>query len=90
MEFGKIGLQDHNEHAQWYDIESNCSSIIGYSGPLSSTSTKIKRDTSFKGDKDKECYVEITLDVRDDSVSVHNIKGEADLENELLASRLGL
>ncbi|KAG5626098.1 hypothetical protein H5410_011316 [Solanum commersonii] len=37
--------------------------------------------------EDDESYVEITLDVRDDSVSVQNIKG-ADHEAALLASRL--
>ncbi|KAI6692437.1 hypothetical protein NL676_020147 [Syzygium grande] len=82
-------LQDHHQHVQWSDTESNSSSRLGYSGPLSSMSTKIRSNARFEDDEDEECYVEITLDVRDDSISVHNIKGAGDPETALLASCLG-
>ncbi|XP_019188120.1 PREDICTED: respiratory burst oxidase homolog protein B-like [Ipomoea nil] len=55
------------------------SSRVSFSGPLVST-TKNSR-------LDQESYVEITLDVRDDGVLVHNIKG-GDQEAALLASKL--
>ncbi|KAI6688380.1 hypothetical protein NL676_025208 [Syzygium grande] len=53
-------------------------------------STKIRRDASFKGDEDKKCYVEIMLDVYDDSVSIHNIKRGGDPKMALLVGRLEL
>ncbi|KAI3440446.1 uncharacterized protein J3R85_003516 [Psidium guajava] len=83
-------FQDHQQHAQWSDTESSCSSRLGYSGPLSGINTKIRSNSRFKDDEDDECYVEITLDVRDDSVSVHSIKGGGEPETALLASRLEL
>ncbi|XP_030534927.1 respiratory burst oxidase homolog protein B isoform X2 [Rhodamnia argentea] len=83
-------LQDHHQHAQWSETESNCSSKLCYSGPLSSMSTKIRGNSRFKDEEDDECYVEITLDVHDDSVSVHSIKGGGDPETALLASHLEL
>lgn len=83
-------LQEHHQHAQWSDTESNCSSRLGYSGPLRSMSTNIKSNARVKDDKDEECYVEITLDVHDDSVLVHSIKGAGDPETALLASHLEL
>lgn len=55
-------------------------SKVSFSGPLVSG----KRSARLNDD---ESYVEITLDVRDDSVLVQNIKG-ADQEAALLASRL--
>ncbi|KAH0731629.1 hypothetical protein KY289_002817 [Solanum tuberosum] len=62
------------------DSDSMRGSRVGFSGSLVSG----KKSARFK---DEESYVEITLDVRDDSVSVQNIKG-ADHEAALLASRL--
>ncbi|KAF8387818.1 hypothetical protein HHK36_026479 [Tetracentron sinense] len=71
------------------ESESTGSARIGFSGPLSGplNSNKkggTKRSARFR---DEEAYVEITLDVRDDSVSVYNVKG-ADPETAILASRL--
>ncbi|XP_060219206.1 respiratory burst oxidase homolog protein B-like [Lycium barbarum] len=63
------------------DSGSVRSSRVGFSGPLVSG----KRSARFNDD---ESYVEITLDVRDDSVTVQNIKSAADQEPALLASRL--
>ncbi|KAK4378922.1 hypothetical protein RND71_000784 [Anisodus tanguticus] len=61
------------------DSGSIRSSRVGFSGPLVSS----KRSARFN---DEESYVEITLDVRDDSVLVQNIKS-AEQEAALLASR---
>lgn len=65
---------------------------VGYSGPLSGplvTSKKSSRNSSKRSArfKDENEYVEITLDVRDDSVSVQDIKG-GDSETAYLASQL--
>lgn len=54
------------------------------SGPLVSNKKSSKKSARFK---DEEELVEITLDVRDDVVSVQNIRG-GDPETALLASRL--
>ncbi|XP_004230232.1 respiratory burst oxidase homolog protein B [Solanum lycopersicum] len=66
------------------EIENTTDSVrgsrVGFSGSLVSG----KKSARFKDD---ESYVEITLDVRDDSVLVQNIKG-ADHEAALLASKL--
>lgn len=62
------------------------SNRVSFSGPLVSTTKSSKRSDRFKGE-DGESYVEITLDVRDDAVLVHNIKG-GDQEAALLASKL--
>lgn len=80
-----------NQQDSWSETESNTSSTrIGYSGPLSGPLVSTTKKNSSKKSarfKDEE-YVEITLDVRDDSVSVHNIKG-GDSETAFLASQLG-
>lgn len=59
---------------------------VTFSGPL----TPKKRNNSRRSNKDDENeYVEITLDVRDDSVSVQDIKGAVgDQEAALLTSHL--
>lgn len=67
------------------DTESIRGNRVGFSGPLVSNKKSSKRSARFK-DKD-DSYVEITLDVRDDSFLVQNIKG-ADQEAALLASQL--
>lgn len=78
-------IQDNHNDPGW-ETESTGSSRVGFSGPLiTNKRTSNKRSARFKDDDD--CYVEITLDVRDDSVSVHNVKG-GDQETALLASRL--
>ncbi|KAK9292063.1 hypothetical protein L1049_020017 [Liquidambar formosana] len=82
-----------NQYDQGSETESTGSTRstrVGFSGPLSGPLVTNKRNSSKKSArfKDEECYVEITLDVHDDSVSVQNIKG-GDMETTLLASRLG-
>ncbi|ESW19023.1 hypothetical protein PHAVU_006G090200 [Phaseolus vulgaris] len=64
------------------------STRVGFSGPMSGPLVTNKK-TSKKSArfKDDEELVEITLDVRDDVVSVQNIRG-GDPETALLASRL--
>ncbi|KAA8536845.1 hypothetical protein F0562_029323 [Nyssa sinensis] len=85
-------IQD-SSHDQWWETESTSSTRVGFSGPLSGPLVTNKRNGSKSSSKrsarfkDEDSYVEITLDVRDDSVSVQNIKG-ADPEAALLASRL--
>ncbi|KAK4595774.1 hypothetical protein RGQ29_014033 [Quercus rubra] len=70
-------------------LSDSDSTRVGYSGPLSGPLVSNKRNSSKKSArfKDEECYVEITLDVRDDSVSVQNIRG-GDSETAYLASQL--
>lgn len=69
------------------------STRVGHSGPLSGPLVTNKRNNSskrsarFKGSDQEECYVEITLDVLDDTVLVHNIRG-GDSETAMLASKL--
>uniref|UniRef100_A0A2P2KE11 Respiratory burst oxidase protein B n=1 Tax=Rhizophora mucronata TaxID=61149 RepID=A0A2P2KE11_RHIMU len=82
-------IQENQLQESWSDTASNSSSTrVGRSGPLSgplvsNKKTSSKRSARFK----EEEYVEITLDVRDDSVSVQNIKG-GDSETTFLASQL--
>ncbi|KAI9099011.1 hypothetical protein K1719_024778 [Acacia pycnantha] len=76
-----------NQHECWSETETSTggrSTPGGFSGPL--VSTKRKSNKSSKNKEEQE-YVEITLDVRDDSVSVQNIRG-GDPETAMLASRL--
>lgn len=63
---------------------------VGFSGPLISNSNKksSKKSARFKDQESSSSYVEITLDVRDDSVMVQNIKGADSQETALLASQL--
>lgn len=76
-----------NQQETWSETESRSSTSsrrAGFSGPLATN----KRNSSKKSSKYKEEeYVEITLDVRDDSVSVQNIRG-GDSETAFLASQL--
>lgn len=84
-----------NQIESWSESGSagSRSTRVGFSGPmsgpLSGPLVSNKRNSSKKSArfKDEEEYVEITLDVRDDSVSVQNIRG-GDSETALLASRL--
>lgn len=86
----------HQENQTKYDSLSDTESTestsgIAYSGQLSGplvtttnkTRTSNKKNARFK----EEEYVEITLDVRDDSVLVHSIKG-GDSESAFLANQL--
>lgn len=79
------------ENETWSETESN-GRRVGYSGPLSGplvTSKKSSRNSSKRSGRFKaeDEYVEITLDVRDDSVLVQDIKG-GDSETTYLASQL--
>ncbi|WKA02787.1 hypothetical protein VitviT2T_020941 [Vitis vinifera] len=87
-------IQENHDQAS-SETESVRSGRVGFSGPLSGPSSGppsgpllgnkkgSKKSARFKSEE----YVEITLDVRDDSVSVQNIRG-GDLETSMLASRL--
>ncbi|WRX25546.1 NADPH oxidase Respiratory burst - like 1 [Theobroma cacao] len=81
----------HSKHESWSDTESTSSNRVGYSGPLSgpilmnNKKSSSKKSARFKDGDDE--YVEITLDIREDSVSVQNIKG-GDPETAMLATRL--
>ncbi|PNX83237.1 respiratory burst oxidase protein B-like [Trifolium pratense] len=88
----------HQEREIWSETEStgSRSTRVGFSGSLSGplsgplvTSNNKKKSSkkSARFSDDVEDYVEITLDVRDDTVSVQNIRG-GDSETALLASRL--
>lgn len=91
--------ENHHHHQEiWSETESNGSrsTRVGFSGslsgplsgPLVSNNKKksSKKSARFSDEVDQD-YVEITLDVRDDTVSVQNIRG-GDSETALLASRL--
>lgn len=81
--------ENTSRRESWSETDSNSSKRVGYSGPLSGPLVTNKRNSSKKSArfKDEEEYVEITLDVRDDTVSVHNIRG-GDSETAFLASQL--
>ncbi|XP_054791590.1 respiratory burst oxidase homolog protein B-like [Prosopis cineraria] len=77
-----------NQIESWSDAGSagSRSTRVGFSGPLvTNKRNSSKKSARFKDEDDE--YVEITLDVRDDSVSVQNIRG-GDSETALLAGRL--
>ncbi|KAK7337762.1 hypothetical protein VNO77_18349 [Canavalia gladiata] len=81
-----------NHQESWSETEStgSRSTHMGFSGPMSGPLvSNNKRNSSKKSARfrDDEDFVEITLDVRDDTVSVQNIRG-GDSETALLASRL--
>lgn len=75
---------EENQIETWSE---NGSTRVGFSGPLMSKRNNSSKKSARFNLKDEEEYVEITLDVRDDSVSVQNIRG-GDSETALLASRL--
>ena len=84
--------QENQQQESWSETEStgSRSTRVGFSGPLSGPLVSTKRNSSKKSARfkqDDEDFVEITLDVRDDTVSVQNIRG-GDSETALLASRL--
>lgn len=86
-------IQLEQQQETWSETSStgSRSTRVGFSGPMSGplvTSNKksSKKSARFK-DQEDEDFVEITLDVRDDTVSVQNIRG-GDPETALLASRL--
>lgn len=92
-----LGAEKPNPDPQIPDTGSEFESVsgssrIGYSGPLSGPLTTGgthnkrggRRSARFK---DEETYVEITLDVREDSIAVNNVKS-ADPEMAYLAKTL--
>ncbi|XP_025011882.1 respiratory burst oxidase homolog protein B isoform X2 [Ricinus communis] len=81
-------IQEKHQQETWSETESNSSSRrFGYSGPMSGPLVTNAKNSSKKSARFKDEYVEITLDVRDDSVSVQNIRG-GDSETAYLASQL--
>lgn len=80
------------------EISEADSGSVPHSGPLSKRGSSRKsarfsfsKPSSKDIDHDDETYVEITLDVRDDSVAVHSVKPtteDEDPEVTLLAQRL--
>ncbi|PON81712.1 Respiratory burst oxidase [Trema orientale] len=91
----KNNNNNNNNYDSWSETGSTSggSERIGYSGPLSGPlgggESKMRKTSSKKSArfKDEEEYVEITLDVRDDSVLVQNIRG-GDSETAYLATQL--
>ncbi|KAG4913916.1 hypothetical protein JHK85_055305 [Glycine max] len=87
-------IQLEQQQESWSETSStgSRSTRVGFSGPMSgplvtpNNKKSSKKSTRFK-DQEEEDFVEITLDVRDDTVSVQNIRG-GDPETALLASRL--
>lgn len=87
-------IQENQQESSWSETESTGSrtSRVGFSGPLSGPLVSNKRNSSSSKNNSArfnmdDGMVEITLDVRDDSVSVQNIRG-GDTETAILASRL--
>lgn len=96
MEMQENQSSYNNNYESWSETGSTSggSERIGYSGPLSGPmvstgGSKVRKNSSKKSArfKDEEEYVEITLDVRDDSVLVQNIRG-GDSETAFLATQL--
>ncbi|KAG4916849.1 hypothetical protein JHK87_054406 [Glycine soja] len=87
-------IQLEQQQESWSETSStgSRSTRVGFSGPMSgplvtpNNKKSSKKSARFK-DQEEEDFVEITLDVRDDTVSVQNIRG-GDPETALLASRL--
>lgn len=84
--------ENHHRQESWSETDSNPgSNRVGYSGPLSGPIISTGKKNSSKKNsarfKDDDRYVEITLDIHDDSVSVQNIRGGGS-ETAYLASRL--
>ncbi|KAH9770379.1 respiratory burst oxidase [Citrus sinensis] len=79
-----MGTEDHHHQHHHSDTEVLGNERIPYSGPLSgplnkrvsrkSTKFNLATESSSGSSPHDEPYVEITLDVRDDSVAVHSVK----------------
>lgn len=82
-------IDQENKHESWSEPEStgSRSSGVGLSGPLASKKQRNRSKNKSASFKDDGEMVEITLNVRDDSVSVQNIRG-GDTETAFLASQL--
>lgn len=87
MEIGQDkGYESGGSDAGGSSLHSHQSRVT-FSGPLVTQSKTKKNSARFAGDNNE--YVEITLDVRDDAVSVQDIKGAVDeQEAALLTSQL--
>lgn len=72
------------QDSQGTDTESKGSKRMTFSGPLVSSKTS----RSKKSARDENPYIEITLDVGDESFTVQNMCATADQEAALLASHL--
>ncbi|KAK1401699.1 respiratory burst oxidase-like [Heracleum sosnowskyi] len=81
-----------NQDSQVRDSESRGSSRrIAFSGPLVSSKklSGSRRSARFKDETNgNNPYIEITLDVANDSLLVHNIKGTPDQDAAFIASRI--
>ncbi|PIA44456.1 hypothetical protein AQUCO_01700213v1 [Aquilegia coerulea] len=84
----ELGIHDY-QFDSLSESESTASSRIGFSGPLSGPLNSKKGGSNKPSArfKDDDSLVEITLDIRDDSVSIQNLRG-GDSETAILASRL--
>ncbi|KAF3783501.1 Respiratory burst oxidase-like protein C [Nymphaea thermarum] len=79
-----------------FEVESTGGERVGFSGPLSKRNSKKSARFNIPGETSSmagdDAYVEITLDVRDDTVAVHSVKtagqDEEDPEISLLAKNL--
>ncbi|CAN1858526.1 Respiratory burst oxidase homolog protein B [Linum perenne] len=82
-------LPEENRSGQLDPVGSR----VGYSGPLSgplvTTTKKAKKSARFKDQEEDKEYVEITLDIRDDVVSVQNIQETALLAGQMERRRSG-
>lgn len=89
---------DNEGRGAYSDGQYSDSDSVGYSGPLSGSlsgplsgplnkrggkkSARFNLPDSTSGTRDDDAYVEITLDVRDDSVAVHSVKPAGSNEKE--------
>lgn len=81
-------MEIHDQQESWSEPETNTvEGRVPYSGPLSGPLVTNKKHTNKRSARFNDEYVEITLNVRDDSVSVQNIRG-GDSETAFLATKL--
>lgn len=75
-----MGKEDHHHQHRHSDTELISAEKVAYSGPMSGPLNKKggKKSARFNipesSSAQDEQYVEVTLDVRDDSVAVHSVK----------------
>ncbi|KAH9608660.1 hypothetical protein KSS87_014352 [Heliosperma pusillum] len=82
-------IQDQNDAGSSEGGSVHSQSRVTFSGPLITSTHKKPTATSARFQHDMNEYVEITLDVRDDAVSVQDIKGAVDeQEAALLTTQL--
>ncbi|XXG80631.1 hypothetical protein AAC387_Pa09g1451 [Persea americana] len=84
---GESCHQDHQISDSGSESESG-GGRIGYSGPLNGSNHNKRGGKRSPRFKEEEAYVEITLDVREDSVTVNNIiRGGGDAEMRFLGKK---